>query len=245
MKDFLVISRLLRLQLCTALLACSQRLQPRLVLLVVLAQVGLLDKETDCESQRSKTSVHYEHGLQALPVGCLGDSSFATRESPHESNAARRVGARQLCGEFGTEFALEHTPFVVHFVVEDDAADDDGDGGAELADEGEGGGGRTNVARLDVGLKGNEGSLEVGTDADTSDDLEDDDLGPVGLWLKVDEKTETDNGDHHGGDNDKLVQASLFDVYATCGRDEGESQNVGQQIDTRQQRRRSKNTLVV
>lgn len=89
-----------------------------------------------------------------------------------------------------------------------------------MTDEGEGGGGRTNVAGFDIGLKSDEGSLEVGSDADTRDDLEDDDLGPVGLWLKVNEKTETDDGDYHGGDNDKLVQASLFDVYTTCGRDE-------------------------
>lgn len=48
-----------------------------------------------------------------------------------------------------------------HAVLENDTADDDGDGGGELADEAEGGGCGGDVARLDEGLERDEGGLEV------------------------------------------------------------------------------------
>lgn len=52
-----------------------------------------------------------------------------------------------------------------HSVLEDDAADDDGDGGREVAHEAEGCCGGGDVARLNERLKSNQGSLEIRTDA--------------------------------------------------------------------------------
>ena len=52
-----------------------------------------------------------------------------------------------------------------HAVLEDDAADDDGDGGGELADEAEGRGCGGDVAGLDEGLERDEGGLEIRADA--------------------------------------------------------------------------------
>ena len=52
-----------------------------------------------------------------------------------------------------------------HAVLENDTADDDGDGGGELADEAEGGRCGGDVPWLDEGLERDEGGLKIRADA--------------------------------------------------------------------------------
>ena len=81
-------------------------------------------------------------------------------------------------GEGGAESGAECRFAGHHAVLEDHAADDDGDGGGELADEAEGCGRGCNVSRLDEGLEGYEGGLEVGAYAEAGDDLVGEDAAP-------------------------------------------------------------------
>ena len=59
---------------------------------------------------------------------------------------------------------------LLHVVLEDNAADDDGDGCRELPDEAECAGGCGDVAPWDRGLESDEGGLEVRTDSDAGND---------------------------------------------------------------------------
>lgn len=77
--------------------------------------------------------------------------------------------------------------------MEDDAADDDGNGGGHVAGEAEGGGCGRDVARLDEALQRDEGSLEIRAYSQAGDDLVDDDTGPGAAVVgQVDEKAEAD-----------------------------------------------------
>ena len=60
------------------------------------------------------------------------------------------VAAGEAVGELGAEGVFEEGAFLAEFVLEDHAAEDDGDGGCELADEAEGCGGEGDVVAFDV-----------------------------------------------------------------------------------------------
>lgn len=66
----------------------------------------------------------------------------------------------------------------MHSVLEDDAADDDGDRGPERTDKAEGRSCGGDVLWVYFRLEGDEGRLEIGASADAGDDLEDDDACP-------------------------------------------------------------------
>jgi hypothetical protein len=59
----------------------------------------------------------------------------------------------------GAERGFQEGAFLAELVLEDDAAEDDGDGGSELADEAEGRRGEGDVVAFYVGLDGDEGGL--------------------------------------------------------------------------------------
>ena len=98
--------------------------------------------------------------------------------------------------------------------MEDDAADDDGDGGCELADETErcccGG----DVAGFDVGLEGDEGGLEVGADAYAGYDLEGEDAAPCAAVGEVDVEAETYGHEEDAEVDGGEVLACFFDEDA-------------------------------
>ena len=62
--------------------------------------------------------------------------------------------------------------------MENDPANNDGQGGCKIAHEAEGCCCGGDVTGGDEGLKGDKRSLEVWTDADAGNDFEDDDPGP-------------------------------------------------------------------
>ena len=95
-----------------------------------------------------------------------------------------------LC-ESWAERRLQGRFAVHHSVLENDAADDDGDGGGELADETECRRCGSDVAGLDIRLERDEGGLEVRTNAYAGDDLEGEDAAPGAAAGEVDVETET------------------------------------------------------
>lgn len=124
----------------------------------------------------------------------------------------------------------------LHAVLEDDAADDDGDGGGEVADEAEGGGRGGDVLGRDEGLEGDERGLEVGADAEARDDLEEDDAGPGGVGGQVDVEAEAEGHAGHAEPDGGEVLARLADEDADGGGHEGEGEDEGEEVDARHQR---------
>lgn len=77
-----------------------------------------------------------------------------------------------------------------HAVLEDDAADDDGDRGGDVAREAERCGRGGDVAGLDERLQRDERGLEVGAHAKPGDDLVDDEFRPFAAVVgKIDVET--------------------------------------------------------
>lgn len=85
---------------------------------------------------------------------------------------------------------------LAHAVLENDAPDDDGDGGGKGADEAEGSSCGSDVAGEDFGLEGDKGGLEVWACSQTGKDLVDDNFVPgVAARREVDEKAKSEGGD--------------------------------------------------
>ena len=87
------------------------------------------------------------------------------RERLHYARGGAGTPSTDLLGEGWPERGAEGGFARHHAVLEDDAADDDGDGGGELADETERGSCGGDVAGLDEGLECDQWGLEVGADA--------------------------------------------------------------------------------
>ena len=100
-----------------------------------------------------------------------------------------------LC-EGGAERGSQGGFAVHHAVLEDDAADDDGDGGRELADEPERCGCGGNVSRLDVRLERDERGLEIWANAHAGDDLEGENAAPGAAVGEVDVEAEADGHEY-------------------------------------------------
>jgi len=62
------------------------------------------------------------------------------------------VGTREKRCELWSDNLLNCGAMRVYFVLEDDLADDDGDGGTEVADEAKGSGCGADISRIDLGL---------------------------------------------------------------------------------------------
>lgn len=81
-------------------------------------------------------------------------------------------------------------------------------------------------------LQGDEGSLEIGSYADTCNDLVDDDLCPSRVHAKIDKETRTKGHHEHAEPDDGSVLSGLPD-YDSChnGKD-GQCNRSWQQVDT-------------
>lgn len=110
-----------------------------------------------------------------------------------------------------------------HAVLEDDAADDDGDGGGEITDEAKGCGCGGDVFWFNAGLESYERGLEVGADAHAGDELEDDDAGPGFVVGEVDEEAEAEGHEEHAEPDGREVLSCLFNEDAGGHGGEGES----------------------
>lgn len=121
-------------------------------------------------------------------------------------------------------------------VLVDDCAQDNGDGGGGLAEEGEGCGGGCHVRAVDVGLEGDKGGLEERANAYTGDDLVDDDAGPGGVIFQVDEKAEAKGHEAQAADDQLAVATCLFDDDACACGDDGEAKNQGEDVDAAEDR---------
>jgi hypothetical protein len=124
-------------------------LQPRLRLLVLLAEHVALDEQADQQTERAEDGVHDPHVAQRVGKGGARDDLLGSRELGDDAYAGAGCAAGERGGCLGAEGGAQRILLGGHAVLEDDRAYDDGDGGAEVADETEGGGRRGNVGFLE------------------------------------------------------------------------------------------------
>ena len=146
------------------------------------------------------------------------------------SGGACAAAAEGLC-ELRAEGGAQGGFAFCHLVLEDDAADDHGYGGGEVADEAEGCGCSGDVLWLYQGLQRDKGSLEIRADADASDELEDDDAGPRLVVGEVDEEAEAEGHKEHAEPDGREVVACFLDEDADGHGSEGEGDDEGEEVD--------------
>ena len=83
---------------------------------------------------------------------------------------------------------------------------------------------------LEVGLEGNQWGLEVGANANSSDDLVDEDLAPLSVVGEVDEEAEAEGHEAEAEDDGFFEHACFLDEDAGGGGDEGEDDYHGEQV---------------
>lgn len=171
--------------------------KPRLGNLMLFAELVPRNKETYHQSHGRNTRIHDPHRVQTLRKRCPGNRALGGGESVYNAYVCAGTGARELVPYGWAEGGAERGRAFVHFVLVDDAADDDGDGGGKLADKSERGGRGRDIAGCDFALESDQGGLEVGPDADAEDNLVDYYFGPAAGSGEVDEETHAENHEGH------------------------------------------------
>lgn len=202
------------------------------MLRMILAQLLLLDTKTQQQANKGRARKQNIHLLQRIPISALDNISLMARQVANNVHASSGLCTTKQTGHLGAKFSPQSPLLCLHLVVENDATDRDGDGRAQLAEEAETGGCGTDIARLNVGLQRNEGGLEVGTDTNASNDLEDDNFGPVSVVAEVDEETEPESHDGEAEHDGDFIVARALDDDADAGRGDGEREHKGEQVDT-------------
>lgn len=108
-----------------------------------------------------------------------------------------------------------------HAVLEDDTTDDDGDGGCDVTCETKGCSRTSDIRRFDHSLEGNKWGLEIRANADTGDDLVDDDAGPGRIVFEIDVKAEAEGHEEEAEPDWWEIFACFLDHDADDGGDEG------------------------
>ena len=198
------------------------RRQARLRDLVRLAELLVPDQQAHSQTQGGKARIDDPHRAEGFVERLAHDLLLGRGQRVHDADRCPGGAAAECGGEVRAESGDEDVGFLDHLVLEDDAADDDADGGGEVADEAEGGGCGGHVFAGDLGLQCEERGLEVGADADAGDDLEDDDFGPCGAGVEVDEEAEAEGGEEEAEPDGWEVLAGLLDEDAGGAGGEGE-----------------------
>ena len=123
---------------------------------------------------------------------------------------------------------------VLELVLEDDASESDGDGCGQITCKAEGGGADGDVVALEVGLEGDQWSLEVWTDAYARDDLVDEDLAPLFVVGKVDEEAKAESHEAEAKDDGFFEYACLLNEDTRRRGDKRENDYHCEEVDTGQ-----------
>lgn len=132
-----------------------------------------------------------------------------------------------------------------HSVLEDDTANDDGDGGTEVADESKGRRGSRDVPRRDMCLKGYKRCLKVRPDSNTGYDLEGEDATPGATDRKVDVETEAKSHEEQPKPDWWEVMPGFLNDGADKGGGKGERNYKGEKVNPTEYGVGTKNGLEV
>ncbi len=204
-------------------------------LLVRLAEGLLADQQADQDGEGAHGGVEDPHLLQTVGVGDVDDGLLIRGQGLQVRGVGAGGGGGELVDHVARQDGGEVGPLLGEDVGEDDATQDDGEGGGKLAHEAKGAGRDRDVLCFDGRLQCDQWTLEVRSDAESGHDLVDDDLGPVGGGVEVDEEAESERHADEAEPDGLAVAAGFLDEDADdCGL-EGETEGVGKDIDPGEQ----------
>ena len=212
--SLLLIELLLRPQHQILLPILLLLLEPALVGLVLLAELLVADREGGEHAHGRDGHEEDPDVPQRFRVGLPHHRALIGGEGIHQARRGPRVTAPERHGRLRRERRAQHVLVGDHAVLEDDAADDDGDGGGEVPHEAEEGRRGGDVSRRDFRLEGDQGSLEVGAHAEAGDDLEGEDPAPGPGGGDVGVEAEADGHEDHAEPDRREVLAGLLDEDA-------------------------------
>ena len=117
-----------------------------------------------------------------------------------------------------------------HPVLEDDTANDDGDGGTEVTDESKGRRGSRDIPRSHMCLKGYKRCLKVWPNSYTGYDLEGEDATPGTTDRKVDVETEADSHEEQSEPDRREVVPGFLNEDADEDGGDGEGYYKGEKV---------------
>ena len=143
----------------------------------------------------------------------------------------------KCCDESGIAF--------LHFILEDYASNNNTDTCGQVPHESKGRSSGGDIAGYDHALQSDEGRLEIGTHANAGNDLEENDFGPVGFSIEVDEESEAEGHEDESEPDGWEVFAGFLNEDACCATDERKGECEWKQIHAREERSGSQYGLKV
>lgn len=220
-------------------------LEPALVGLVLLAEHLVADREGGQHADGRDRHEEDPDVPQRFRVRLPHHRLLSVREGVDQAGRRPRVTAPERHGRLRGERRPQHVLVRGHAILEDDAADDDRDGGRQVPHEAEHGRRGGDVSRRDLGLEGDQGSLEVGAHTEARDDLEGEDAAEGAGGGDVDVEAEADGHEDHAEPYRGEVLAGFLDEDAANNGGEGERQNIREKVDPAQDRGRAKHCLEI
>ena len=202
--------------------------------LMFLIQRILADKQTGRQPGRGDTDVENPHHPERIRVRHRGHHPLRRRQRRHNRRVRTRRPAAKLFRNASGQRRHEQHSLLLHAVLEDNTADNDGDGGSQIPREAKRRGRGRDILRFDERLQRDERGLEIRAHAQTGDDLVDDDAGPRCVWGKIDVEAETEGHEEHAEVDGREVLASFADEDADGGGGEGEGNDEGEEVDATQ-----------
>lgn len=178
-------------------------------------QLLLPNRQTTQQPETRKHNKQNPHSLQTIRIRLRRDVLLIRRQLSNDPSRSARAAASERGSHVRGKTRAEGILALLHAVLEDDAADDDGDGGRHIADEAKGRRRGGDIPRLDEALQRDERGLEIGSYAQAGDDLVDDDAGPGAfvVW-QVDEEAEAEGEEDHSEPDGGEVVACFLDEDA-------------------------------
>jgi len=139
------------------------------------------------------STYHDPHCPQCIKIRPSNNILLLSGESPDEIDMSRSLLAAKIASKLRPQLINKARILHIHFVLEDDAANHDGYGRGDGPAEAHCSDDSRCVEFGGRGLGSEEGTLDVHADADTGEDLEDEQFLQVLLKLQVEEESDAES----------------------------------------------------
>lgn len=206
------------------------RRQPRLRHFVRLGQSVPLDEEAHKQAKCCDANEEDPHLSQASHIDGSDRVSTWFCESLYNGCTGTCTTTTDLVPDLLIRRRYQGRLAFFHPVLEDDTADDNGDGGTDVASERKSRRGSRDIPWSHMCLKGDKRCLKVRPNSNTGYDLEGDDATPGTTDRKVDEETEAKSHEEQPEPNRWEVVPGFLNYGADKGGGEGERNDKGEKV---------------
>jgi hypothetical protein len=157
-------------------------------LLMLPSQLIPLDQKAAQQAHGGKADIH---DPQVMQTPCKRFPSYLPlprRQAIHDMYRGNNVETSQVLRGLRAQSRDEFAGLLRHFVLQNNAADDDGNAGRQVSDEMERRNRCTSIALVDIALECGKRKLEIWTESNTGNDLIENDLSPAAIPPEVGEE---------------------------------------------------------